>query len=331
MVLRSRQFPLEPGWRVILVDMGLDPREVLRRAELPEDLLTRDDITLDAERYFRFWRALEAASGDPLLPLRLCEVITTESFMPPLFAALCSPNLAVGVERIAQYKRLIGPMVMNVDARSDALVVSCDWLDTTLMPPSSMVAMELVFLVELARRATRSKLRPMEVQARVELLPLEGYADYFGCTPKLGAAHHVVFSRGDAERPFITNNPALWRAFEPDLRRRLAELAAEATTAERVRAVLLEALPAGQSSADEVARRLALSKRTLQRRLREETTTYQAVLNQTREALAKHYLVQTNLSGTEIAFLIGFDDPNSFFRAFHQWTGQTPQQVRTSH
>lgn len=331
MVLRSRQFPLEPGWRVILVDMGLDPREVLRCAELPEDLLTRDDVTLDADRYFRFWRAVEAAVGDPLLPIRLSEVVTTETFMPPLFAALCSPNLDVGLERIAQYKRLIGPMAMSVESRPDSLAVSFDWLDTTLKPPASMVAMGLVFLVELARRATRSKLRPLEVEARVALLPVEGYSEYFGCTPKLGTRHGVVFSRGDAERPFITNNPALWRAFEPDLRRRLAELAAEATTAERVRAVLLEALPAGQSSADEVAKRLALSKRTLQRRLREEATTYQAVLNQTRESLAKHYLAQTNLSGSEIAFLIGFDDPNSFFRAFHQWTGQTPQQVRTSH
>jgi len=331
MTVRSRQFPLEPGWRVLIVDLGIDPREVLRRAELPEDLLTREDVMLDPERYFRFWRALEAASGDPLFALRLCEVVTTESFLPPLFAALCSTNLEEGIERIAQYKRLIGPLGMKVESEADALSVSFDWLDATLTPPPSMIAMELVFLVELARRATRSNLCPLQVEARVELQPHDGYAEYFGCLPEVGTRHRLVFSRADAERPFITSNAALWRAFEPDLRRRLSELEAEATTTERVRAVLLEALPSGQSSADEVARRLALSKRTLQRRLRDESTSFQVVLNQTREVLAKHYLMRTSLSGTEIAFLIGFDDPNSFFRAFHQWTGQTPQQLRASH
>ncbi len=93
-------------------------------------------------------------------------------------------------------------------------------------------------------------------------------------------------------------------------------------------AVLLELLPSGEATIEAVAGRLALSKRTLQRRLTDERESFRTVLNRTREGLARHYLAKTDISGGEIAFLLGFEDPNSFFRAFHEWTGQTAESVR---
>jgi AraC-like DNA-binding protein len=113
----------------------------------------------------------------------------------------------------------------------------------------------------------------------------------------------------------------MWQVFEPELRRRLTELEASASTSDRVCAVLLELLPSGQGSIDIVASRLAMSKRTLQRRLEEDGETFQSLINQTRESLARHYLKQTTLSNGEISFLLGFEDPNSFFRAFRPHVG----------
>ena len=81
---------------------------------------------------------------------------------------------------------------------------------------------------------------------------------------------------------------------------------------------------------DAVSKKLGTSTRTLQRRLQQERRSYQAVLNETREHLAKHYLKTSSISGAEISFLLGFEDPNSFFRAFHDWTGTTPEQARRS-
>jgi len=51
-------------------------------------------------------------------------------------------------------------------------------------------------------------------------------------------------------------------------------------------------------------------------------------VNRTREELARHYLRRKSLSCTEISYLLGYEDPNSFFRAFHGWTGQTPEGAR---
>lgn len=65
-----------------------------------------------------------------------------------------------------------------------------------------------------------------------------------------------------------------------------------------------------------------------QRRLAEEGTSYQGVLDRTRERLARHYLTTTALADTEIAFLIGYDELTSFRRAFRSWIGRTPGEVR---
>ena len=68
----------------------------------------------------------------------------------------------------------------------------------------------------------------------------------------------------------------------------------------------------------------------MQRRLNAEKLSFQAVLDATREELARHYLGSSAMSGAEISFLLGFEDPSSFFRAFHTWTGETPEQVRSA-
>jgi NAD(P)-dependent dehydrogenase (short-subunit alcohol dehydrogenase family) len=88
------------------------------------------------------------------------------------------------------------------------------------------------------------------------------------------------------------------------------------------------ALPQGTTApSSEHARHLGISTRTLQRRLGEEGVTFQETLADVREELARHYLTQSALSLTEIAFLLGYDDPNSF-RALNRRTGRTPLRVR---
>ena len=93
---------------------------------------------------------------------------------------------------------------------------------------------------------------------------------------------------------------------------------------ERVRAALFELLPSARSTLKAVAQELNTSPRTLQRRLAEEGLSYRYVLDNTRAQLAKHYLKRTQLKKAEIAFLLGYEDPNSFYPAFRSWTGTTP-------
>lgn len=89
-----------------------------------------------------------------------------------------------------------------------------------------------------------------------------------------------------------------------------------------------EELPSGQSSIDEVATRMAMSTRSLLRHLKKESASYKEILNVTRKELAQHYLVKSTISPGEISFLLGYQDSNSFIRAFKSWTGRTPGEYR---
>jgi AraC-like DNA-binding protein len=326
--MQATKFAVEPGLQVLLKDMGLDLEKILKRARLPKDLFSQKNPTLSATEYFQLWNVAHEASGDPSFPLRVGQAVSVESFHPLFFAVLCSPNLNVGMKRLSQFKRLVGPMTVCVTESPDSTSITLDCLDVDNPIPPTMIGMELVFMVNLIRLGTRERVEPLSVTSAVAIPNREIYAEYFGVPVTHGENNSIKFSVSDARRPFVTENERMWSFFNPELRRRLSDMDSEEGFVTRVRSSLLELLPSGQCSMDAVAKKLAVSKRTLQRRLSEESTCFQIELNKTREKLARHYLYKSDLSSSQISYLLGFEDPNSFCRAFHSWTGQTPNQSR---
>lgn len=325
----SEDYALDPSARLLLIDIGLSVGNVLRRAGLPGDTLSEGQVNLAPDRYFALWEAIAAECGAPDLPIQIGQAISVEAFSPPIFAAICSPNLSVAAARIAKYKALIGPLRLIVTPTTDGLELEVRW-PPDQHPPEVLTTTELIFWVALARLATREHINPVSVISAQPPAASADLADYFGVSVVHGHKYAVTFAHDDAARPFLTANGSMWNVFEPDLRNRLAQLQRNASTSDRVHAALLELLPAGRASVARVAAEMAVAIRTLQAQLKTEGTTYQAVLNRTREQLARHYLDQPSLSDTDIAFLLGYDEPNSFYRAFRTWTGQTPSTVRVS-
>ncbi|MYM85713.1 helix-turn-helix domain-containing protein [Rugamonas sp. FT82W] len=315
-------------------DAGLEASPVLRRAQLPADLFARQNVRLGPADFFKLWVAIEAeaASIDAELPaaLQIAKVMSSDWFDPELFAALCSANMAGALERIAKYVRLIAPMIIRIERAAAQTTVTIDFLDRSQAPPNVFLAFKLVFFVQLARLATRSAVRPLRVSWPLAAASgaAPAYEDYFGVAVADTPLATLVLSNEDIERPFLTENHKMWLFFEPSLRQRLADLDRTAGMAERVRSTLLETLPAGEVSMHVVSRKLAVSVRTLQRRLQEEGTSFQQTLDAVRESLAHHYLRNTEMSSAEISFLLGFEDSNSFARAFQSWTGKTPQAAK---
>lgn len=321
---------IDPGVKGLLAACGVRRADVLRRARLPEDLLNQPTVRIPTKQFFAFAQAVEDTADDPLFAIRFVQAMSAEWFSPTVFAALCSPNLTVAVTRLARFQPLVTPVMLEVETSHAGLLVTYSWLDSAVRPPQFLICVHALFLVKLARMGTRH-----EVCAAAVTLPEipqqpEAYEAFMGCRIRRGERLSVAFRSEDARRPFLTDNSAMWDIFEPLLRNRLAHLEGSASFEARTRAVLLEALPSGQLSVDTVARRLAVSSRTLQRRLRDEGTSFKTVVRETRESLSQHYLGQTQLSSSEIAYLLGFEEPNSFFRAFHDWTGTTPEAHRQS-
>ncbi|GAA1583819.1 AraC family transcriptional regulator [Kribbella sancticallisti] len=327
--MTSGNYMLGPSARALLADLGVSLADVLDRARLPQGLLAEGTAELTPTEYYALWRALADDSADEILPIRIARSLSAEAFDPPLFAAFCSPSLTVAATRVAHYKRLIGPLRLAVNPAAGATTIDLRWPEDE-PPPDVFGLTELLFWVALARIGTRADVRPLRLSAPVTIPAAvrEQYTEYVGVPIRQAAGWSITFAGRDADRPFLTANEHMWDVFEPELRRRLADLDQGTSTTELVHAALLKLLPAGAATATAVAKELAMSVRTLQRRLQLESTGFQLILRDTREALARHYLTSSTMSAGEIAYLLGYDDTTSFYRAFHLWTGETPEVVR---
>ena len=305
---------------------GMDIAMLLRLSRLPEDLLSRRDIMLTEEEYCRLMeQAGRTAKDGDVIRIATSEGI--EAFSPLVFAAYCSSDGRAFLSRLSHYKRLVGPLQFLVSERDGALQLEIRSITEGMTIPAFWAEMEMVFVLNLMRKATQTAVRPLGITLQHDVQSTS-LADYFGCQPVKGERNVLTLSLADASLPFITRNDAMWQYIEPELRRRLSEMEIDDSIAARVRSALVELLPAGKTTVDDVAQKLYMSRRTLQRKLSDERTTFQQQLNSTRLLLAQNYLRDSDRTNDDIAFLLGYEDTTSFLRAFNAWTGQTVSDYR---
>ena len=158
------------------------------------------------------------------------------------------------------------------------------------------------------------------------------YEERFRCPARFDARRNaIVFRKADLDRPFITHNGDLFEAVAPQLEAELSQALASRVTAEQVKGVLKRLLAGRRPGIEDVARDLRLSSRTLQRRLTEAGVTFQQVTREAGRELARHYLLHSSLELNQTAYLLGYEDAHSFFRAFHGWEGASPGAWRARH
>ena len=324
-----KHFLMDKNYGAYLSTMGFSVDEVLKKAMLPEDLFAHQTPSLTAEEYFRLMQAIDDLSPDAQTLIKLAAADGIEAFSPPIFAAYCSQNALVCLKRLAQYKPLIGALLYQVEEMDTTVSVEIFSDNAALELPEILVGIEFVFLVGLIRKATKEQIIPLSAITK-HPMQNSAYADYLGIPIATGTKNQLVFSKADAQIPFISRNESMWEFFEPELKRRLSMMETDDSYAARVRSALMELLPSGMCTIDDVAKKLGYSKRSLQRKLQEEDTSFQKQLNHTRELLAKTYLANTKMSAEDIAFLLGYQETGSFLRAFALWTGQTVSEYKGS-
>ena len=324
----ERTVHVGPAWRLLLRDLGVDELAVLRRAGLPVTTLEGEGAYISLDAYYRLHDALDEEARNPRIALEAGRVVSVELFDPALFSAVCSPDMNTAAERLGQFKRLVGAFSLDVEVGRAHTMVRFRCKHRPDLPATRGLS-EMVFLVALIRRATSHEVVPHQIGVQHPLSDPAPYDAYFGCPIVQSDAYAVSFHAEDAARPFLTHNVRMWESFEPELRLRMAEGQRGRSTREQVESALLELLPSGRTEMKDAAKELGIGTRTLQRRLAAEETTWLNVLAETRERLARHYLRNTSMSPAEVSFLLGFEDPNSLFRAFHRWTGTTPESWRS--
>ena len=316
--------------RVLVSELNLDLETVLRRAGLPSGLLDGAGSKISLGDYYNLIASVSDAASDPLLALKLGDAAGIDYFDPAFFAAMCSPDMNVAAIRLADYKRLVSPFTLDVRMCDHATEIAFVCVTDGIMHPT-MALTEIVFLVNFVRRATRYLVIPCAVSMPFDVPDRSAYEAHMSCPIKTNDQRAVTFTAVDAMRPFVTHNDQIWALFEPQLRRQIDDSDRDPATRTKVLHCLNELLPSGRATVEQVARDLAMSKRTLQRRLADEGTNWLEVLNEARETLAKHYLTTTEYGTAEVSFLLGYEDPNSFFRAFKRWENTSPEVWRLQH
>ncbi len=276
--------------------------------------------------------AIFEVSGDPAIGLKLGTEERMERYSPIAIAALYTRSFRDALQRMARYKQLTCPEEIKITERGDECAVQFLWLLADRPEPATLVDACFASIVAIGGRGTGRTVHPKRLEFQRPESHRKMYESYFQCPVKFGARHNVlVFTRADVDQPFLTHNAELLALVAPQLEAELSRHLAQKTLTDQVKGLLKKLLAGQRPTLRDVARELRLSMRTLQRRLAAERAKFQQLVEDARRELAQHYLLHSSLELNETAYLLGYEDANSFFRAFHQWEGTSPGEWRAVH
>lgn len=311
---------------------GIPELSVLRRAGLWDGWLRQEKILATTEELFRFWRAVEEVSGDPTVGLRLGPQFSVDGGTPQTIAALHSESFLDAVQRIARYKKLTCPEELRLIRQGEESLLEFVFLLGGNAEPTVLVDICLAWLLDIGQRGTGEKIHPLHVELTRPPAHREALEEHFRCRVRFNAERNALaFRASDLERPFVTHNPELLELITPQMDADLAAMEARRNVIDEVKVTAKRLLAGRRPALKDVARSLGLSTRTLQRQLTGLRVTFQQLLQEARRELAQQYLAQKTLELNEVAYLLGFDDTNSFSRAFQTWEGVSPHRWRSLH
>jgi len=314
------------------LDVGeLEVRAGFAAGTLDAKNVADPDARLPARVAVRLWQVLPELTKNPGLGLWLAERLADAPLTVASWFILSSPSVDAGLARAFEFQRLLHD-------RANAELVQGEH-ETTYVhrigeagfrAPSAAIEFGLAQLVHLVRRATGKPVVPSRVRlqhARPADVAL--HTRVFGPGIEFGASEDALsFDRAACELPVVSADPALGELVLAHARTLLARLSEVASWTARVESVLAKELPHVAPNIDSAASALAVAKRTLQRRLRDEGTSFEAVADAFRRTLAERYLKEQRLGVQETAFLLGYSEVSAFQRAFVRWTGLSPSRWR---
>ncbi len=309
-------------------EANVDIASALRDSELTEAEILDPNTRIPTERARAFGKRLIALVGDPELGLRAAERFRPEDADLVGYLVRHSPNLIEALIALARYVRLLGDAAEASVERADGRVTVTIGLAGGRRYLPEAADFIVAVLVRGVREITGDAANLVEVRlARPEPREREPYRRYFRAPIVFDAEQNtVVYGEAALGVPFRESDPRLRAILERRAEDVLATLPAPQSLAEHVRASIGRRLGLGEVGLGTVARDLAVSERTLRRRLRESGLSYRVLLDAVRSERALSLVAERRYTVTMMAQLLGFSDATSFARAFRRWTGSLPHE-----
>ncbi len=311
---------------------GLDSESLFAQVGLDPQFLRDPNGRYPVSKMAKLWRLAVETSGDPCFALKASAYVQPATFHSLGLAMMASQNLEDALLRTARFSRIVSNAVDVVIEHTPLGVKEVVTFLPGVPTVDEGIDLFMASTLKLGRMLTAMEHMPVEIR-----LCRDGSAEmraefeaFFGCPVEFRAEENsLLIPHSWMNTPLPMANPELARQNDKVVMEYLRGFDG-ARISEKVRAELISRLPAGEPARGDVSSVLNMSEKTLQRRLRDEDTSYQQILDETRNELAKQYLSERQLSVCDVTFRLGFSDQSSFTRAFKRWTGVSPGEFRNA-
>ena len=305
-------------------ELGIDVAELCRRCEIDPADLEDADARIPLERTARIWPEGARQFGRPGLGLHAGVALPVGRLEALDYAFATAESVEQGLERIASWFRIVteGMTRLQLQRSEETLRI--------IYVPVPIDELRDYGIAAIVTRLRWAGVTPQLVEiGGAAAAPSALYQELQRCPCALvRSPSTVVIEAADGARALPASLPGLAPVIERDLARALAKVTRDGDPLGDVRREVHRAVGAEAPAIESVARRLAVSVRTLQRRLTAQKTTFSAVVDEARRTRALEHLARPELSIGEIAFLLGYSEPSAFSRAFRRWTGVYPADHR---
>lgn len=319
-------------WPLIygLRSLDADVEGLLGRVGLSLEKIQDPDTRIPIEVAVELAVLAGEASGDEAMGLHL-----SERYVPGVFGVLdylahSSRTLGEAIRHLCRYNRLLQDVVETVlEVRGDRAYIFQKSYGA-FRPPAGITENAIANLVVIGRDLTGAPIIPVEVQfTHAEPSYSSEHTRIFKCPVRFEAElDGVILHASDLDLPLPNADPALCAILDRHARQLLEQLPPVPRFSQRVRELVAAELRDGTLTSESIAKKLQVSERTLRRRLAEDETTYEKLLDGLRRALAERYMNEPNLSIDEVSLMLGYSETNAFRRAFTRWHGESPAKYR---
>jgi AraC-like DNA-binding protein len=311
---------------------GAKVAPLVAQAGLTMQQLSNPQLRFPVRDQVKILNLVAKAIGDDLLGFRLAQKFDLRELGLLYYAQSSSDTLDSALLRLARYSRITNESITITYTKGKFLRIAFDHAGVRRLDDTHQIEFFMVTLVRVCRQLTRRHLVPQTVSFvhRRSAVPAE-MTRYFGRAATFGAqADAITLQTSDADLPLTDADAYLNSLLEKYCKEALAKQRTGAGTwRTKVENEISSLLPHGQAKLPTVAKRLAVSPRTLARRLEVEDTTFAEIVDRLRFELAKSYLKEHKLPISEVSWLLGYAEPSAFSHAFRRWTGGTsPIQAR---
>ena len=320
----------EMAW-ALLESYGVDPLPLFRKAYIDPALMSDMSSRINRPTQDLLWRSIADSVNDPCFGLKVGK-FWHPSYMHALgYAWMSSSTLRSSLARLVRFIHIVNKSI-DIKLKEESNNVSVEAINLSSSSPRDeywYADADMSVLITMCRANYGEKLNPVSLSFKHEEPACAGdFFALFRCPVVFGAERNcMVLLSEDLDKRLPGSNTLMSQVHDQEIIRYLARLD-EHDIVHRVKNAIIELLPDGRMSDTKVAEALLMSNRSLQRKLEEQGTTFKSILTEVRKELALKYIQDSQLTLTEISFMLGFSEMSAFSRAFKHWTGESPKAQR---